>query len=142
MRIIKVCIYISLRLIKNYKSMLLYVRLLHNMICWCYLFCPLQHRHEPSKIKKMAVLWIDSEWDQSPFVRLDKRGPIQSEDGWLSDASGHRSRERLLATVNDSHNAAENGWFRAIASRHEIRASPTDYLYSLPIPKISHFSNG
>ena len=90
----------------------------------------------------MAVLWIDSEWDKSPFVRLDKRGPIQSDDGWLSDASGHRSRERLLATVNDSHNAAENGWFRAIASRHEIRASPADYLYSLPIPKISHFSNG
>jgi len=42
MRIIKVCIYISLRLIKNYKSVLLYVRLLHNMICWGYLFCPLQ----------------------------------------------------------------------------------------------------
>ena len=26
-------------------------------------------RHEPSKIKKMAVLWIDSEWD--PLVDID-----------------------------------------------------------------------
>lgn len=63
---------------------------------------------------KNRLSWIDSEWDKSPFVRLDWGAmPIslkkKSDDEWFSDVSGGQwSRERLLCN-SESQNDAENG---------------------------------